>query len=126
MPTPSMSRRNIKGQVPDDVFYSLKDIQDRLDSLSQFTPYSGVTAAIGGSALTAGQTVSSTVKVPGASAAVAAGAAIQATPVLNGAPGPGFTWNAFLTTAKDVVEVVVTCIANGTPIATKFNVKVVP
>lgn len=126
MPTPPMSRRNIKGQVSSQVYLSVKDLQDRTDYLSQFTPYSGVTPAIGGNALTAGQTVSETVTITGASDAVAAGAAIQATPVLNGAPGAGFTWNASLTSTADVVQVTVTCIANGTPVKSTYNCKIVP
>ena len=126
MPTPAMTRRNIEGLVHDAVFYTVKDLQDRTDFLSKFTPLSGVTAAIGGASLTAGQTATGNVTIAGATAAVAGGAAIQATPVLNGAPGAGFTWNAHLMATKDVVQVVVTCIAAGpaTPTTSKFNVKI--
>lgn len=75
------------------------------------------TAAIGGSALTAGQVATGTVSVPGARA----GNPVQVGP--NTYPGDGFVWSGYVS-ANDTVTVRVTCIAAGTPASSTYNVKV--
>ena len=88
------------------------------------TGLGGTTSSIGGSALTLGQTATGTVSVSGASAAVAAGATIIATPVTQGDPGAGFVVQAYLS-GSDTITVSVICIVAGTPTATTYNVKVI-
>jgi hypothetical protein len=81
----------------------------------------GTTSAIGGSALTLGQQATGIASITGASAAVAAGAVIQATPISD--VGDGFVWTASLT-ATDIITVKVLCLVAGTPTSTAYNVKV--
>ena len=81
----------------------------------------GTTSSIGGSPLTLGQQATGTASITGASAAVAAGAVIQATPVSD--PGDGFTWTASLT-GTDNVTVKVICLVAGTPASVVYNVKI--
>jgi hypothetical protein len=88
------------------------------------TGLGGTTSSIGGSALTLGQTATGTVSVSGASAAVAAGSTIIATPVTQGDPGAGFVVQAYLS-GSDTITVSVICIVAGTPTATTYNVKVI-
>jgi hypothetical protein len=88
------------------------------------TALAGVTAAIGGSALTLGQQATADVVIAGASAAIAAGAVIQASPVTADAPGDGFVWSANLTATLDTIRVKVVCLVAGTPTSSVFNVKV--
>ena len=79
------------------------------------------TSAIGGSPLTLGQQATGTASITGASAAVAAGAIIQVTPVSE--PGNGFVWTGVLT-GTDTVTVKVICLVAGTPASVVYNVKV--
>ena len=78
--------------------------------------------SIGGSALTLGACSTGTVSIPGASAAVTAGAIITATP--NTYPGAGFDWGREYISATDTVTVQVCADVAGTPTASTFNVKV--
>ncbi len=87
----------------------------------------GVTASIGGSALTAGQRATGSVVIPGASAlakqntayANSVIAVVLASPAFAGGPGAGFTVDAYIDDASvtDQVTVAVTCVAAGTPTA---------
>jgi hypothetical protein len=96
----------------------------------------GVTASIGGSALTAGQRATGSIVIPGASAllkqntsyAQSVGAVAIASPAFAGGPGAGFTWNAYIDDASvtDQVTVEVTCIAAGTPTAGVYAVSLLP
>jgi hypothetical protein len=82
----------------------------------------GVSAAVGGGALTLGQVATGTASIAGASAMIAAGGVVKATP--NTYPGDGFVWGAYLSGA-DTITVVVTCITAGTPTSSTYNVSLV-
>jgi len=84
---------------------------------------SGVSASIGGGALTLGQCATGTVSITGASAAVTSGATITATP--NTFPGTGIEWNRSYISAADTVTVQVCATTAGTPTASTYNVKVI-
>ena len=105
-------------------------------SWNQSVARQGVTGSIGGSALTAGQTATGSVVIPGASAlakqntnyAQTVGAVITCSPAFSGGPGAGFVWNAYLddSSVTDQVTVEVTCIVAGTPTAGSYAVQVTP
>lgn len=80
---------------------------------------SGTTGSLGGSAMTAGQTISITVTVTGATTAMVA----TASPVTN--PGAGFVWDAYVS-AANTVTVLLTAILAGTPVAGAYNTRVIP
>jgi hypothetical protein len=81
---------------------------------------SGTTGNIGGSALAAGQCVSGTASVPGATTSMVA----IATPVVD--PGDAFTWKAYVSAADTVTVKVCTNVASGgTPTASSYNVRVI-
>lgn len=96
----------------------------------------GVTGSIGGSALTAGQTATGSIVIPGASSLLkqntdyspSVGAVLSCSPAFTGGPGAGFVWNAYLddATTADQVTVVVTCVVAGTPTAGVYAVQVTP
>lgn len=83
----------------------------------------GVSASIGGGALTLGQCATDTVSITGASAAVTSGATITVTP--NTFPGTGIEWNRAYISAADTVTVQVCATTAGTPIASTYNVKLI-
>lgn len=82
------------------------------------TPLVATTGALGGSAMTQGQTVSTTVAVTGASLSMVAVTSPNLT------PGPGFFWYAYVS-SPNVVTVLLTCAIAGTPIAATYNVRVI-
>ena len=96
----------------------------------------GVTGIIGGSAMTAGERVTGSVIIPGASVLAkqntayqqSVGAVVSASPAFAGGPGAGFTVDAYIDDAivTDQVTVAVTCIAAGTPVAGVYAVSVLP
>ena len=90
------------------------------------TALHGTTGMIGGVALTVGTSTSGTIAIPGASAAVAAGAVILVTPNGTSVPGAGYGWMGYIS-GSDTILVCLFCwaIAGGTPTATTFNVKVI-
>jgi hypothetical protein len=77
----------------------------------------GTSGALGGSAMTAGQTITTTVSVPGALTS----STVQVSP--NTYPGDAFTWSGYVSSA-DTVTVRVTAAAAGTPTSSTYNVKV--
>jgi hypothetical protein len=78
----------------------------------------GTSASIGGSALTAGQTTTTTVTVTGATTAMVA----LCSPVTY--PGAAFTWDAYVS-APNTVTVVLQATIAGTPTASTYNVRVI-
>ncbi len=92
-----------------------------LNSNPIVTSLSGLSSAIGGSALILGQQATTTVSITGASAAIADGAVVQVTPT--GDVGDGFVWTGSLT-AADTITVKVICVVAGTPASLTYNVKV--
>jgi hypothetical protein len=96
----------------------------------------GVTASIGGSALTAGEVATGSVVIPGASALAkqnaayqqSVGAVVVASPAFAGGPGTGFVVDAYIDDASvtDQVTVAVTCVAAGTPTAGVYCVMLIP
>jgi hypothetical protein len=81
------------------------------------TVLTGTSTSLGGSAMTAGQSVTTTVSVPGALTT----SVVQVSP--NTYPGDAFTWSAYVSSA-DTVTVRLTAAAAGTPTAGTYNVKV--
>jgi len=77
----------------------------------------GTSASIGGSALVAGQTATTTVTVTGATTAMVA----LCSPVTY--PGAAFTWDAYVS-APNTVTVVLQATVAGTPAASAYNVRV--
>lgn len=82
-------------------------------------PLAGTTAALGGKALIAGQCASASAAVSGATKAMA----VAATPTRY--PGDGFYWAGYVS-APGVVTVKLCAVLGGTPIATEFNIRVLP
>jgi hypothetical protein len=82
-------------------------------------PLAATSPTIGGSALAAGAVASTTVAVAGAANTMA----VVVTPVTY--PGNGFTWHGYVS-AAGVVTVMVTAIVAGTPVASAYNVRVIP
>ena len=78
---------------------------------------SGVSGAIGGSALLAGAVASGTIAVTGATTAMT----VSCTP--NTFPGNGISWMAYVS-AAGTVTVVITAIIAATPAASTYNVRV--
>jgi len=82
-------------------------------------PLTGTTAALGGSAMTAGQVITANVTIAGA----ASGSSVIATPTTY--PGNGFVWQAYISSAN-TVTVTLTCITAGTPTSSTYAVRVIP
>lgn len=80
--------------------------------------FTGVTASIGGSSMTVGQTITVTAAVIGATTAMA----VVCSPVAY--PGDGFVWDAYVS-ATETVTARLTCVAAGTPTASVYQVRVV-
>lgn len=78
---------------------------------------SGTTAAIGGSALTAGNCTTGTVTITGATTAMVPNVAPSAN------PGTGMAWFAFVS-ASNTVTVKVCALLAGTPTSTTYNVRI--
>jgi hypothetical protein len=74
------------------------------------------TAALGGSAMTAGQTISTTTTVAGA----AIGMTVMTTPQVG--IGNGFVWQSYVSAANTVVTTL-TCIAAGTPVSSAYALR---
>lgn len=86
--------------------------------LASTLPLSGTSASIGGAAMTAGQTISTTVSVTGAATSMAVVVSPQTY------PGDGFVWDGYVS-AANTVTVRLTCVAAGTPSAAVYNCRVV-
>lgn len=86
------------------------------------TPYallSGVSASIGGAALTAGQVATAAVTVQGA----VVGQTVSVTP--NTYPGDGVVWDGYVS-AANTVTVRITAVVAVTPTASTYNIRVLP
>jgi len=86
--------------------------------LASTLPLTGTSGSLGGSAMTAGQTVTINVTVTGAT--------VGMVPVVSPEtyPGDGFVWDAYVS-AADTVTVRLTCVAAGTPTASLYDVRVI-
>ncbi len=82
-------------------------------------PLTGTTTSIGGSALSAGACTSGTVNVTGATTSMA----VVATPATY--PGDGMDWRTYVS-SSGVVTVKVCAAIAGTPMASTYNVRVIP
>ncbi|HEX5426658.1 MAG TPA: hypothetical protein VFW94_24310 [Candidatus Acidoferrales bacterium] len=80
---------------------------------------SGTSGSLGGSAMTAGQTITTTVTISGATTAM-----VVAVSPAGIEPGAGFVFDGFVS-AADTVTVRLTCVAAGTPVATSYNCRVI-
>lgn len=80
---------------------------------------SGTSASLGGSAMTAGQRITVTVTITGATTTMVSDCSPQTD------PGAGFVWHAFVG-AANTVTVCLTCVAAGTPTASLYSVRVLP
>lgn len=78
----------------------------------------GTSGNLGGSAMTAGQTITATVSVIGATS----GMAVALSPSTY--PGDGFVWDAYVSSA-DTVTVRLTATLSGTPTTSTYNVRVI-
>lgn len=81
-------------------------------------PLAATTAALGGSALTAGQCVTAAIGVSGATTSMVATASPSSD------PGTGFTWDAWVSSANNAT-VRVCAAAAGTPASVTYNVRVI-
>lgn len=91
------------------------DLQAALDEIP--VVLSGVSSALAPGAMTAGQTVNRNVTVTGA----VAGMVASANPTTY--PGDGFVWMA-LVIGADTVQIILHCLADGTPPSSVYNVRV--
>jgi hypothetical protein len=107
------------GYLTTTVAAQLGTFTSQIQALQNATILKGTSAALGGSALSAGASTSSTVSVPGATAGMAA----IATPTTY--PGDAFRWAAYVSTAG-VVTVTVVAESAGTPTSSVYNVRVIP
>lgn len=81
-------------------------------------PLTGKSASLGGSLMTTGQTITTTVTITGA----AVGMVAETNPETY--PGDGFVWSAYISSAN-TVTVRVTCVLAGTPSASLYDVRVI-
>lgn len=81
-------------------------------------PLVGVSTAIGGSVMTVGQTVKTTVAI----AVAAVGMVAVTSPETY--PGDGFCWDAYISSAN-TVTVRLTCVLAGTPTSSVYDVRVI-
>ncbi len=81
-------------------------------------PLSGVSTNVGGSAMTAGQTVTINVSITGATT----GMVVAVSPTVY--PGDGFCWDGYVS-ASNTVTVRLTAALASTPTASAFNVRVI-
>lgn len=79
---------------------------------------SGTSGSLGGSAMTAGQTITIAVTVTGATTSMCAVCSPQTY------PGDSFTWDAYVS-AADTVTVRLTAVLAGTPAASAYNVRAI-
>ena len=86
---------------------------------------SGATGNIGGSALILGQSATGNATISGATAAVAAGAVLAASPTNQNAPGTGFLLGPPYLSGANTVTVTVYCLVAGTPSNSTYSVKVI-
>ena len=91
----------------------------QIQTLQNATILKGTTPALGGSALAAGASTTTTVNVAGA----AVGMAVVATPSTY--PGDAFRWVSYVSSAG-VVTVTVVAESAGTPTSSVYNVRVIP
>ncbi len=89
-------------------------------ALSDITgaPLSGTSASLGGSAMTAGQTITVAVTIAGATVGMVA----MTSPEVY--PGDSFVWDAYVS-AANTVTVRLTAVLVGTPAASVFDVRVI-
>lgn len=80
-------------------------------------PLSGVSTSLGGSAMTAGQTISTTVTITGATVGMVAVTCPQTY------PGDSFVWDAYVS-AADTVTVRLTAVLAGTPTGSIYSVRI--
>jgi hypothetical protein len=80
------------------------------------SPLAGTTGSLGGSAMTAGQTITTTASVTGATTSMA----VAVSPAVY--PGDGFVFYAYVS-AAGTVTVCLTCVAAGTPASSVYNVR---
>jgi hypothetical protein len=80
---------------------------------------SGVSGSLGGSSMAAGQSITSSVAIAGATTSMVA----ACSPVTY--PGDGFVWDAYVS-AANTVTVRLTATLSGTPSASTYNVRVLP
>lgn len=80
---------------------------------------SGTSASLGGSAMTAGQRITASVTITGATVGMVATCNPQTD------PGAGFVWHAFVS-AANTVTVCLTAALAGTPTASVYSVRVLP
>lgn len=102
----------------DTAYYSPADHVHPSDTSRAPAPLTGTSGSLGGSAMTAGQTVTATVTVTGARAGMLA-ACNPGT-----YPGAGFVWDAYVS-ADNTVTVRLVCVAAGTPTAATYGVRVI-
>jgi hypothetical protein len=89
-----------------------------LAALQNAAPFKGTSAALGGSPLSAGSSISTTVAITGA----AVGMAVVVTPTTY--PGDGFRWLGYVS-AAGVVTITVVSEVTGTPTSSTYNVRVI-
>lgn len=83
-------------------------------------PLSGITPEIGGSALAAGECVSATVSIAGATSSMV----VAASPSANRSPGSGYVWQGYVS-SPGMVTVEVCALLGGRPTSTKYNIRVI-
>ena len=81
--------------------------------------FAATTASLGGVALLAGEAASVTTTVPGATTAMAVATSPQTY------PGAGVIWDSYVSAANTVVTQV-TAVVGVTPVASLYNVRVLP
>ena len=92
------------------------DISGTLQTAQLLT---GTSASLGGSAMTAGQTISITVAIAGAAVGMVAVTSPETY------PGDGFVWDAYVS-APNTVTVRLTAVLAGTPVASLYDVRLLP
>jgi hypothetical protein len=89
-------------------------------TLSDITgaPLSGVSGSLGGSAMTAGQTITIAVTIAGAAVGMVAATSPETY------PGDGFVWDAYIS-AVNTVTVRLTAVLAATPTASMYDIRVI-
>lgn len=98
---------------------SRPDFTDLSGELQAGQLLTGTSGSLGGSAMTAGQTVSITVAITGAAVGMVAVTSPETY------PGDGFVWDAYVS-AANTVTVRLTAVLAATPVASLYDVRLLP